>query len=220
VRREQELLLAHDLIVLQHPLYWYSTPPLVKQWIDLVLEYGWAYGEHGIALRGKRLLSVISAGGSESSYGRSGIASLPGGELPRRSSRRPDSAASSCCRPSCYGTTTSMQRRSRVADEYGRLLAALQATVASISKRRARCRASTSISSAARVTGGGAQMGERDFFYQAFVYLAAAVVSVPIAATRPRIGAPPPDRRRRDRTFDSARRHRGTRRPALASSAW
>lgn len=51
VRREQELLLAHDLIVLQHPFYWYSTPPLVKQWIDLVFEYGWAYGARGRRVR-------------------------------------------------------------------------------------------------------------------------------------------------------------------------
>ncbi len=72
VRREQQLLLAHDLIVLQHPFYWYSTPPLVKQWIDLVLEHGWAYGEGGTALRGKRLLSAISAGGREESYRREG----------------------------------------------------------------------------------------------------------------------------------------------------
>jgi glutathione-regulated potassium-efflux system ancillary protein KefG len=32
VRREQELLRAHDTIVLQHPFYWYSVPPLLKQW--------------------------------------------------------------------------------------------------------------------------------------------------------------------------------------------
>jgi glutathione-regulated potassium-efflux system ancillary protein KefG len=68
VRREQELLAANDVIVLQHPLFWYSTPPLVKQWEDLVLEHGWAYGTGGTALRGKRLLSAISAGGPERAY--------------------------------------------------------------------------------------------------------------------------------------------------------
>ena len=56
VRREQKLLLEHDLVVLQHPFFWYSTPPLVKQWEDLVLEHGWAYGTGGNALHGKRLL--------------------------------------------------------------------------------------------------------------------------------------------------------------------
>ena len=68
ILQEQQLLVDHDLIVLQHPFYWYSTPPLVKQWLDLVLEHGWAYGDEGTALRGKRMLSAISAGGREESY--------------------------------------------------------------------------------------------------------------------------------------------------------
>lgn len=68
VRHEQELLAAHDVVVLQHPFYWYSTPPLVKQWEDLVLEHGWAYGTGGTALHGKRLLSAISAGGPQRAY--------------------------------------------------------------------------------------------------------------------------------------------------------
>ena len=67
-RPEQALLEAHDTVVLQHPFYWYSTPAIVKQWIDLVLEHGWAYGEGGDALRGKWFLSALTAGGRESSY--------------------------------------------------------------------------------------------------------------------------------------------------------
>ena len=55
VRREQALLLAHDIIVLQHPFYWYSVPALLKEWIDLVLEHGWAYGPNGEQLAGKGL---------------------------------------------------------------------------------------------------------------------------------------------------------------------
>ena len=68
VRREQELLLAHDVVVLQHPLYWYSTPALVKQWEDLVLEHGWAYGRDGRALVGKVMLNALTAGGPEGAY--------------------------------------------------------------------------------------------------------------------------------------------------------
>jgi len=68
VPREQALLAAHDVVVLQHPFYWYSTPPLVKQWEDLVLEHGWAYGSQGRALEGKRLMSAITAGGGASAY--------------------------------------------------------------------------------------------------------------------------------------------------------
>jgi len=68
IRREQELLLGHDVIVLQHPFYWYSAPPLLKQWLDLVLEHGWAYGSEGTALRGKVVLQAITAGGPASAY--------------------------------------------------------------------------------------------------------------------------------------------------------
>lgn len=72
VEHEQRLLAAHDLIVFQHPLYWYSSPALLKEWQDLVLEYGFAYGEGGTALHGKRVLSVLSAGGAEEAYGPEG----------------------------------------------------------------------------------------------------------------------------------------------------
>lgn len=68
VAHEQALLVAHDVVVLHHPFYWYSTPPLVKQWEDLVLEHGWAYGSEGRMLEGKRLLSVVTLGGGESAY--------------------------------------------------------------------------------------------------------------------------------------------------------
>jgi glutathione-regulated potassium-efflux system ancillary protein KefG len=68
VAAEQEQLLLHDTIIWQHPLYWYSVPPLLKQWIDLVLEHGWAYGARGVFLRGKRILNVISAGGGRQAY--------------------------------------------------------------------------------------------------------------------------------------------------------
>jgi glutathione-regulated potassium-efflux system ancillary protein KefG len=72
VAREQALLQAHRAIVLQHPFYWYSVPPLAKQWLDLVLEHGWAYGHEGTALHGKLFLSTITTGGGESAYARGG----------------------------------------------------------------------------------------------------------------------------------------------------
>ncbi len=51
-----------------HPIYWYSCPPLLKQWIDLVLEVGWAYGKGGEQLRGKWILNAVSSGGSREVY--------------------------------------------------------------------------------------------------------------------------------------------------------
>ena len=44
VEAEQALLLEHDVIVFQHPVYWYSSPAILKEWQDLVLEHGFAYG--------------------------------------------------------------------------------------------------------------------------------------------------------------------------------
>jgi glutathione-regulated potassium-efflux system ancillary protein KefG len=67
VRREQELLVAHDVIVFQHPFYWYSTPAILKQWQDMVLEHGWAYGD-GTMLRGKITFNAITTGGPASAY--------------------------------------------------------------------------------------------------------------------------------------------------------
>lgn len=68
VDREQERLLAHDAIVLQHPLYWYSSPAILKEWQDLVLEHGWAYGHEGHALDGKVALNAVTCGATRDVY--------------------------------------------------------------------------------------------------------------------------------------------------------
>ena len=68
IDREQARLLAHDVVVFQHPLYWYSTPAILKEWQDLVLEHGFAYGSGGTALHGKIFFDALSAGGPEAAY--------------------------------------------------------------------------------------------------------------------------------------------------------
>jgi glutathione-regulated potassium-efflux system ancillary protein KefG len=68
VRREKELLSEHDAIVFQHPFFWYSTPALLKEWQDLVLQHGWAYGKGGRALAGKVTFNAVTTGGPEVSY--------------------------------------------------------------------------------------------------------------------------------------------------------
>jgi glutathione-regulated potassium-efflux system ancillary protein KefF len=65
---EQALLRAARLIVWQHPIHWYSMPPLMKLWVDEVFAFGWSYGPGGTALRGKDLWLVASTGGPEDSY--------------------------------------------------------------------------------------------------------------------------------------------------------
>lgn len=72
VQREQALLLEHDVFVFQHPFYWYSSPSIMKEWQDLVLEHGWAYGEGGTHLRGKITMNAITTGGPQNAYQRGG----------------------------------------------------------------------------------------------------------------------------------------------------
>jgi len=62
VEREKSLLLENDIIIFHHPFYWYSSPAIIKEWQDLVLEFGFAYGPGGTALEGKIMMNVISAG--------------------------------------------------------------------------------------------------------------------------------------------------------------
>lgn len=65
---EQQLLLEHDRIVFQFPFYWYSSPSLLKEWQDVVLTYGWAYGSQGTNLHGKEFILAISTGGPTAAY--------------------------------------------------------------------------------------------------------------------------------------------------------
>jgi len=68
VKEEQQMLLEHDIIVWHHPFYWYSSPSLLKEWIDIVLQHGFAFGREGKALTGKKVLTAISSGGSREVY--------------------------------------------------------------------------------------------------------------------------------------------------------
>ncbi len=68
VEAEQALLLAHDRIVFQFPFYWYSAPPVMKAWMDQVLNYRFAYGPGGDQLKGREFLILVSTGGPEHSY--------------------------------------------------------------------------------------------------------------------------------------------------------
>ena len=72
IKKEQHLCENHDVIIFQHPFYWYSTPSIIKEWLDLVMEHGWAYGKEAKALKGKLFLQAITAGGDDSTYQKNG----------------------------------------------------------------------------------------------------------------------------------------------------
>ncbi len=72
VTAEQSLLAGAAVIILQYPFYWYSCPPMLKQWMDKILLPGFAYGKNGGSLAGKLLLCAVSADGTMAGYQKNG----------------------------------------------------------------------------------------------------------------------------------------------------
>ena len=65
---EQEALLKADTIIFQYPLFWYSAPAILKEWIDQVFQYGFAFGENSYNLEGKRLIVSFTMGSPKENY--------------------------------------------------------------------------------------------------------------------------------------------------------
>ena len=74
---EQRRLLEHDVILFQFPVFWYSSPAMIKEWQDLVLEHGFAYGEGGDKLAGKCLMLALTAAGPAEAYTPTGYQHYP-----------------------------------------------------------------------------------------------------------------------------------------------
>lgn len=68
IDEEQRLMEENDCIVFHHPMYWYSAPAIFKEWQDLVLEYSWAYGSRGNALKGKLFFNTTTTGAAKSAF--------------------------------------------------------------------------------------------------------------------------------------------------------
>jgi len=85
VDQEVARLLSADRIVLQFPIQWYSTPPLLKAWQDAVLTrmYYMAYETEGRLLEGKPLLVAATAGNVPEAYGPDGANKFTMDELLR-----------------------------------------------------------------------------------------------------------------------------------------
>jgi glutathione-regulated potassium-efflux system ancillary protein KefF len=82
IKQEQENLEKSDLIIIQHPLYWYHSPALLSLWFEKVLENGWAYGKDKEgkpvkALKGKQMWWVVTTGSDQESYTHSGSVGFP-----------------------------------------------------------------------------------------------------------------------------------------------
>lgn len=128
VEREQALLLQHDIIVWQHPLYWYSAPALLKQWQDLVLEHGWAYGKNGFALKGKKIFNAFTSGGGMQAYQHEGYQHCTITELLRPFERTAQLCNMTYLPPFWIPGTHKLQlpQAHQYAEQYKKLLIALQ----------------------------------------------------------------------------------------------
>lgn len=73
VQAEQAVLRNADLIVFQHPIYWYAAPAIFKHFQDTVLLRGFAYGPGGTALKDKDFLLAVSTGAPAEEYRDGGI---------------------------------------------------------------------------------------------------------------------------------------------------
>lgn len=67
IKKEQELLKAHDRIVLLFPLYWYAVPALMKKWLEDVIAPGFAIGR-GDQLKGKQIMPITTIGAPIEGY--------------------------------------------------------------------------------------------------------------------------------------------------------
>lgn len=83
VDREVARLLGAERIVLQFPVQWYATPPLLKAWQDAVLTrmYYLAYEREGRLLEGTPLLVAATAGNVAAAYRPGGANLMPLAEL-------------------------------------------------------------------------------------------------------------------------------------------
>ncbi|EET00292.1 NAD(P)H:menadione oxidoreductase [Giardia duodenalis] len=68
VAEEQKIVEKADAVFFQFPVYWYSSPPSLKVFMDSVMTYGWAYGSKGV-LAGKKFRVICTCGGKMESYG-------------------------------------------------------------------------------------------------------------------------------------------------------
>ena len=70
--RERKRLQQYDRFIFQFPIIWFGIPPLLKLWIDEVLDRNWLAGEEINPLENKDIYIVITTGGKERSFSKNG----------------------------------------------------------------------------------------------------------------------------------------------------
>ncbi|ALA40133.1 MULTISPECIES: NAD(P)H-dependent oxidoreductase [Paenibacillus] len=73
VEKEQHFIESHSNLILQFPVYWFNSPPLLKKWLDDVFVYGWAHGSNGgDKLKNRKVALAVSAGSKKEDYSEEG----------------------------------------------------------------------------------------------------------------------------------------------------
>lgn len=76
--RERKRLKLYDQIIFHFPIIWFGMPPLLKLWLDEVLDMRWITEKNcDNPMRGKKAVIVVSIGGSQQVYSPSGLYDRP-----------------------------------------------------------------------------------------------------------------------------------------------
>ena len=187
VAAEQAALAAARLVVWQHPIHWYGMPPLMKLWLDEVLAFGWAYGPGGTALRGKDLWLVATHRRPRGLVPARQLQPLLLRRLP--AALRADRGALRHALPAAAAAARRAQgERGRARRPRRDLRAARSPSYPRLARARARsrtasparCRATRGRSSNVKEAASSA-MEHGAWLTGSLVYLAAAVLAVPLA---------------------------------------
>ena len=81
IEMEQAALIDSESIIFQFPFYWYGVPGILKEWMDQVFTYGFAFGSTGDKLTGKQFLVSTTVGGPEDAYRSGGYNNFPISDL-------------------------------------------------------------------------------------------------------------------------------------------
>jgi len=65
---EQRALIEADVIIFQHPIFWFGVPAALKRWMEVVLQHGFAYGTDGDKLHGKKFIHSFTTGSGADTY--------------------------------------------------------------------------------------------------------------------------------------------------------
>nr|WP_315123041.1 NAD(P)H-dependent oxidoreductase [uncultured Porphyromonas sp.] len=68
VAAEQKALVEADVIIFQHPIFWFGVPATLKRWMEVVLQHGFAFGTDGDKLHGKKFIHSFTAASGADTY--------------------------------------------------------------------------------------------------------------------------------------------------------